>query len=200
MKYRRLNHYHGEHLERQVGFHSTVYRQPVVESMPIEFGWYCARTKVGSEELAKRNLERQGFETYLPMTPSDLRMQRARDKELEPLFKSYLFLHLSEQMGDWSPIKYTIGVLNLVRFGGYPARVPEKMILELKERENNGVHKGTQAEYQEGDKVMIRSGGSFEYCQAIFQKSAGQRVYLLMDILGKETEVCMNRRNIEPIS
>jgi transcriptional antiterminator RfaH len=201
MKYHKLHHYHGEKLERQVGFHSSVYRQPAREQHPIDFGWYCVRTKSGAEELAKKNLERQGFEVYLPMTPSDLRKQRVTLKELEPLFRTYLFLHLSEQVGDWSPIKYTIGVLSLVRFGGFPARVPEALIRELRERENqSGVHVVTQFEYQTGDEVVIRSGGSFEYCKAIFQKSAGQRVWLLMDILGRETEIQMLRRNIEPAS
>jgi len=200
MKHDRVNHKFGEYQERQLGFYSSVYRQPVAEPRIVEFGWYCIQSKVGSEELAKRNLERQGFETYLPMTPADRRRQRERDKELEPLFKSYLFLHLSEQQGDWSPIKNTIGVLRLVRFGNYPARVPDGLIRELKDRESNGIHKGTQNEYQKGDMVVIRSGGMLEYCQAIFQKSAGARVWLLMDILGRETEVCMLRRNIEPAS
>ena len=180
---------------RSIG--SYVWREP----SPEEFGWYCVRTKSGAEELAKKNLERQGFEVYLPMTPSDLRKQKVTLNLLEPLFRTYLFMHLSEQVGDWSPIKYTIGVLGLVRFGGYPARVPEALIRELRERENQSeIHVVTQFEYQSGDKVVIRSGGSFEYCKAIFQKSAGQRVWLLMDILGRETEVCMLRRNIEPAS
>ena len=180
---------------RSIG--SYVWREP----SPEEFGWYCVRTKSGAEELAKKNLERQGFEVYLPMTPSDLRKQKVTLNLLEPLFRTYLFMHLSEQVGDWSPIKYTIGVLGLVRFGGYPARVPEALIRELRERENQSeIHVVTQFEYQSGDEVVIRSGGSFEYCKAIFQKSAGQRVWLLMDILGRETEVCMLRRNIEPAS
>jgi transcriptional antiterminator RfaH len=201
MKHNKLNHHHGEHYERRLGFYSSVYRQPAKESQPIEFGWYCVQTKVGSEELAKRNLDRQGFETYLPMTPADLRKQRATLKELEPLFKSYLFLHLSEQVGDWSPIKNTIGVLRLVRFAGYPARVQDHEIRALKELEGqNGVHVMTQFEYQKGDKVMVRSGGTFEYWQGVFQKSAGQRVWILMDILGRETEVQMLRREIEPAS
>lgn len=201
MKYRRENYYSGDKLEARHGRHSQSYHEPLVERNPVEFGWYCVRTKSGAEELAKKNLERQGFEVYLPMTPSDLRKQRVTLKELEPLFRTYLFLHLSEQVGDWSPIKYTIGVLSLVRFGGFPARVPEALIRELRERENqSGVHVVTQFEYQTGDEVVIRSGGSFEYCKAIFQKSAGQRVWLLMDILGRETEIQMLRRNIEPAS
>jgi hypothetical protein len=55
---------------------------------PVEFGWYCVRTKSGAEELAKKNLERQGFEVYLPMTPADLRKQKITIRELEPLFRT----------------------------------------------------------------------------------------------------------------
>lgn len=191
----------GESYERGLGGYNSKYHEPVTESVPVDFGWYCGQTKSGAEELAKSNLERQGFEVYLPMTPADLRKQRATLKELEPLFKTYLFMRLSEQAGDWSSIKYTVGVRGLVRFGGYPARVPDGLISELKEMENSrGVHVVTQFEYQPGDKVVIRSGGSFEYCQAIFQRSAGQRVWVLMDILGRETEVKMLRREIEPAS
>lgn len=198
MKYNRLNHCLGEHMERRTTHHSAVFCQPAPEPVIAEFGWYCIQSKVSSEESAKRNLDRQGFETYLPMMPTDLRKNRARDKELEPLFKGYLFLRLSEQSGDWSPIKNTIGVLKLVRFGEHPARVPDGLIAELKERENSlGLH-DVVADYRRGDRVVVRSGGSLEYCQGIFRKSAGARVYILMDILGRETEVCLLRRNIEP--
>jgi transcriptional antiterminator RfaH len=132
------------------------------------------------------------------MTPVDLRKNMARERELEPLFKSYLFLYLSQQTGDWSTIKYTIGVLKIIRFGGYPARVPDVLISELRQRENElGIHE-TKSDYRPGDLVTVRAGAPLAYCQGIFQKSAGQRVYLLMDILGKETEICMKRRNIEP--
>lgn len=186
---------------RQQCYRDDYVYQPANEDGIVEFGWYCVQTKVGSEELAQRNLDRQGFETYLPMTKADLRKQRARDRELEPLFKSYLFLHLSEQAGDWSPIKYTIGVLRLVKFGGHPARVPDGLITELRERENEmGLHAGTQHDYKPGDVVRIRAGGYFEYCEAILKKATRTRVLLLMNILGRETEICIARKNIEPTS
>ena len=92
---------------------------------PATLSWYVVHTKIRQEALAMTNLNRQGFECYMPM----LKMEKMRRHKAtlveEPMFPRYLFIRLdtSGSGPSWSPIRSTLGVSQLVRFGGQPAVV-----------------------------------------------------------------------------
>ena len=99
------------------------------ELRPVD---YCheVHTEVRQEALALTNLNRQGFECYVPMLRiKKLRRHKATLVE-EPMFPRYLFIRLktSGSGQSWSPIRSTLGVSQLVRFGGQPAVVDSKLI------------------------------------------------------------------------
>lgn len=201
MKYYPKEQFYGQKHEQCVGLGSCQYRaaQPLSPPRQLSIGWYCIQTKIGQENTAKRNLERQGFEFYLPLTFTDKRLQK-RNGKYEPLFKGYGFLRLSTEEGDWSVIRSTLGVRQLVRFGGLPARVPGALIPSLKQRENEmGIH-GEEHEYKKGDSVAVQNKQFLEYAVGIYDKSAGDRVIILMNIIGTETEISLKRGDIRPIS
>lgn len=201
MKYDPKWQFYGSHNERGVGVGSSQYRAVTPRSKPrsLSIGWYCIQTRIGQEDTAKLNLERQGFEFYLPLTFMDKRLRRYKQK-YEPLFKGYGFLRLSTEEGDWSVIRSTRGVRQLVRFGELPARVPDDLISSLKRRENEiGIH-GEEHEYKKGDLVAIQNKQFLEYATGIYDKEAGDRVIILMNIIGTETEISLKRGDIRPIS
>jgi transcriptional antiterminator RfaH len=62
---------------------------------------------------------------------------RGRYRSLvEPMFPRYLFIQLDDEGDDWGPIRSTIGVANMVRFGMMPARVPDGLVQLLRGRED----------------------------------------------------------------
>ena len=81
----------------------------------------------------------------------------------------------------------------MVRFGGVPAVVPEYMIDKLKQNEDEfGLQLIKKKELKQGDKVEIKDG-PFEGCKAIYQKMKNsERVSVLLDIVGKNTQVTLN--------
>ena len=85
--------------------------------------WYVVHTKVRQEALALTNLNRQGFECYMPMIKLEKIRQRKTATVAEPMFPRYLFIRLdtSGSGQSWSPIRSTLGVSQLVRFGGQSA-------------------------------------------------------------------------------
>ena len=103
----------------------------------VTLSWYVVHTKIRQEALAMTNLNRQGFECYMPM----LKMEKMRRHKAtlveEPMFPRYLFIRLdtSGSGPSWSPIRSTLGVSQLVRFGGQPAVVDSKLIELLRTRE-----------------------------------------------------------------
>ena len=160
--------------------------------------WYLVITKPQSEIKAQANLVRQGYETYLPLVQISRRRNVKIVKRTEALFPRYLFIHLDKETDNWTPIRSTIGVAGLVRFGGMPAAISEKLISSLKNNENEfGLQSLEKKELIQGDKVEIVEG-LFEGYKAIFQKmKSADRVSVLLDLVGKNTQVTLSMDRLE---
>ncbi len=161
--------------------------------------WYLIQTKPRQESLARINLERQGYIIYLPRVSRQRARRQLTGEATAPLFPRYLFIHLNEGIDDWAPIRSTLGVQALVRFGQIPARVPDALIESIKSRENEqGIHVLDKHRFSVGDRVRIIDG-PFDGIEAvIFSKTAKERTVLLMKLLEKYVKVEINDINLEP--
>src|SRR5215813_1718942 len=118
--------------------------------------WACAQLRTQQTRLALHCLGLAGFETYLPRL-RDHRVRGGRRLETSPpLFPGYAFVVIQLQ---WVDACYAPGVVRLVLDGERPARVPDRIIAELRGRERNGLielqkPRGLRA----GDPVRIRQG------------------------------------------
>ena len=162
--------------------------------------WYLIHSKPRQEHIAREQLDRQGYQTYLPLLPTRRRKQGRVHKVISPMFPRYLFIHLSDQTDDWGPIRSTIGVANLVRFSQAPARVPDQLINTLKEREDSeGIQIMPQKEFIQGERIRIAEG-PFEGFEGIFQETSSRnRVLLLLQITEKYFQIQLNPDQIESI-
>ncbi|NIM28459.1 MAG: transcription/translation regulatory transformer protein RfaH [Gammaproteobacteria bacterium] len=149
--------------------------------------WYLVYSKPQQERLALENLERQGYASYLPMIRNRRRIRGKYTSVIEPMFPRYLFVHLSDETDNWGPIRSTIGVANLVRFGARAARVPDSLIGAMLEREEDGVQIVVAPQAEPGDRVRIVEGVMAGY-EAIFQAKTGkERVVLLLQLAEDKT-------------
>lgn len=163
--------------------------------------WYLVYTKPQQERVAKENLQRQGYETYLPMLKKKVKRGRSYHFRIDPLFPRYLFIRLSDQLDDWGPLRSTIGVTHLVRFGNIPAALPDNLIdqLRLGESEEN-VRILEEKALEPGEKVRFIDGSMHGY-EAIFQcKSGSDRVMVLMEIAGTYTRLNVPVATVERLS
>ena len=160
--------------------------------------WYLVVTKPQSEFKAQENLLRQGYEIYLPLVQTTRRRNDKNVKRTEAFFPRYLFISLDKETDNWSPIRSTFGVAGMVRFGGMPAVVPSELIDKLKQNENEfGLQSFEKKELKLGDKVDIIDG-PFEGHKAIYQKmKSAERVSVLLDIVGKNTQVTLSVHELE---
>ncbi len=161
--------------------------------------WYLVYCKPRQETVARENLERQGYEIYLPFMREVRRRQGKRIAAVAPMFPRYLFVHLSNQTDNWAPIRSTLGVVSLIRFGAAAARVPDELIAALRSREDTqGIQILPVEEYKPGGRVRITQG-SFAGYEGIFQASSGRdRVTVLLDILGRNARTVVDASSIEP--
>ena len=157
-------------------------------SLPPNHAWYLVHTKARQEDTAITNFQRQNFRCYIPMLYVE-KVRRGKPVVVaESMFPSYVFVQLdtSENIKgqSWSPIRSTLGVRELVKFGGHAPKVDAELITALHEREQLQ-QSNPQALFAAGDKVVI-TDGPFAGIEAIYQTAdAERRSMILLSMLNK---------------
>ncbi len=164
--------------------------------------WYAVFCKPRGEATAEINLLRQGYITYLPRLRSERRRAGKWVECVEPLFPRYLFLRPRDAAHSLAPVRSTLGVTGLVRFGVQPAVVPPALIEQLRASEAAaGEVPGQPARsdlFAPGAAVKFMSG-PFAGLEGIFGKANGtERVIVLLEILGRMQDVDVERDWIVP--
>jgi transcriptional antiterminator RfaH len=159
--------------------------------------WYCARTKPKHEHIAAANVgKRLGLEVFHPRLRLERATRRGVVRVVEPLFPCYIFVRcILENCVD--EIRHVTGISSLVHFGHKIPAVPEAAIVELKqcfESEEpmvveDGVIPGAEVQIAEG--VFMGFSG-----MVVRTLSAGQRVHILLDFLGRVTSAEVDRRSL----
>lgn len=168
------------------------------QDSPTAKAWYLVYTKPRQEEVAETNLARQGYGVYLPRARQPRKRHGRRVMVVEPLFPRYLFIHLDSQTDNWGPIRSTLGVASLVRFGREAARVPDNLVAFLRAKEGEGgLHKWAEDRYQAGDRVRVADGAFQGYEGILLARTSRERVVVLLDILGRKVRAQIGVSQIE---
>ncbi len=159
--------------------------------------WYLVYSKPKQEERAWWNLDRQGFRCFLPFARFQRRRQRRYQTVTEPMFPRYLFIRLAAGAEDWSPIRSTTGVSKMVRFGTWPARVPDELVEAIRERTQNGFCDLSPDPIQPGERVRVIDGPFAAY-EGIFRATRGdERAMILLDVSGRHTNLTVSQHQLE---
>lgn len=152
--------------------------------------WYLVHTKPRQENCALENLQRQGYQCYLPTLSSEKIRQGLLTVTDEPLFPRYLFIRLGQ--GDstksWAPIRSTKGVSRLVSFGVEPAKVADDLIEMLRAQEVSAQSEPERL-FKLGERVRLTEA-PFAGIEGIYQTADGKRrVMVLIELLAKQVRV-----------
>lgn len=162
--------------------------------------WFLAQVKPNADQIAKRNLERQGFLTFQPMELRTIVQRGKLSEQLRPLFAGYLFVAYPAASAPWSLVNSTYGVSRLVKFGERPAAVPEFVMTELFGAcDKNGVICVVPA-ISVGDRVEVARGPLTNFVGYVQRLAADQRAIILLDIIGKQTRVAVNMADLRAAS
>jgi transcriptional antiterminator RfaH len=153
-----------------------------MSSCPLsKTAWYVVQTKPRQESRALEQLQNQGYTCFLPT----LKIEKVRRGELglcaEPLFARYLFIQLDTVTSNWSPIRSTRGVSNLVAFGGRFPTLPDAWV-EALQSAPQVIH---QRLFEPGERVTVTSG-PFAGLEGIYQMADGEaRAMVLIELMSK---------------
>jgi transcriptional antiterminator RfaH len=160
--------------------------------------WYLAKTKPRQEEIALVNLERQGYLVRLPRVTS-LRRSSKRATEETPasqasqmtqvLFPGYIFFAPQHAEQSIAPVRSTLGIARVVRFGLEPAKISDRLLEDIlafvdqTERSPGGLL-AHLSQIVEGAAVLVRDG-PFSGLSGLVSRVGSQRVMVLLEIMGK---------------
>lgn len=145
------------------------------------------------------NLERQGYGVYFPRVRHKTLRRGGWSETIAALFPRYLFVRLNTAMQSLAPIRSTLGVAHLVRFGTEYVPVPHAVVDGLMRREDaDGLHRIGEPTLKPGEPIRVIDG-ALAGVEAIFQYAASSdRVIVLLELLGRQTPVKLPMAAIAP--
>jgi transcriptional antiterminator RfaH len=152
---------------------------------------FLAQTKPRQDALAASHLVAQGYEVVAPRIPK-IKPKRVRASTAldEPLFPGYVFLGPSCPGGSVASVRSTVGVRGLVQFAGQPARIRRQTLHCILDWVDGHLAAGPDAisllcGIRPGMSVRVETG-PFRDLRGLVSQTAGDRVTVLMEILGQE--------------
>lgn len=159
--------------------------------------WYAIQTKSRQEFVAEMHLNNQGFETFLPTVKGVSKRGDKKKQKIEAFFPGYLFITLDLKNQNTSTIRSTKGVVQLVRHGSCVLPVPGSVISELQSLRDQ--HSGVidlSETFKPGQSVVITDGAMAGMGAVFKARSSQERVIVLLNILGAQTEASVSRHSL----
>ena len=170
------------------------------ESLNLERGerWFAARVLAHQETTAQINLHRQGFRSFAPKVRRTVRHARTLRNVLAPLFPGYIFVILDLSIHRWRAVNSTTGVASLIMGAEQPMPLPtgivESLVIATEPSGLTRLDPGLEI----GQKVRILSGPFADaLCRLVHLDEKG-RVRVLLEIMGGQVPIRLERSHIAP--
>jgi transcriptional antiterminator RfaH len=166
---------------------------PLVEGSGAIQPWYVVHTKIRQEQTACENLTRQGYNVYLPRIKILKRSRGRQQAQYEPLFPRYIFLQPCSVAHSISPVRSTLGVSTIVRFGQEPAVMRPETLKSIRDFEahRNDAPDEEISPFQPGVRIRV-ADGPLTGLEGLISGVSQQRVIVLMQLLGQDTRVSLS--------
>ncbi|MEO6670909.1 MAG: UpxY family transcription antiterminator [Ferruginibacter sp.] len=159
--------------------------------------WYVVYTRPRWEKKVASILLQKGIEHYCPLNRVLKQWSDRKKLVLEPLFKGYVFLNVTEST-KWD-IKKIDGIINFVYWLGKPARIQETEINTIRRflQEFSNVEV-VDKQLNVNTKVLIKQGVLMNY-RGIVIEVTGSRARVKIDSMGIQLSALFDKNNLEPV-
>ena len=154
--------------------------------MPKE--WFILQFKANSHHQAIKNLNQQGFKTFLPLYDTTFPKKSRFININRPLFPGYMFISFDRENTRWRKINNTYGVSRLVTFNTILKSIPSVIIDNLMNRCDSTGKLLPVEKLTKGDQVKVLSGPFTSFVATIEKYETDQRIWILMDLMGRKTK------------
>ncbi len=160
--------------------------------------WFAVRTQPNRESRAKLQLERQHFQTFLPLIEKSVSHARKIRQVRSALFPSYLFVKLDLLRDQWRCINSTYGVSCLIMAGERPVAVPTGVVELLVEMSQSDGSVDFTPDLRPGMSVQVVSGPLSGLIGRLNRCDARGRVEVLLQVMGQEVRVTSSAKALMP--
>ena len=151
--------------------------------------WFILQFKPNSHHLAAKNLTQQGFEVFLPLHDTTSRKLSRFINTSKPLFPGYMFIKFDRTEPEWHKINNTYGVSRLITFNSILKSIPTSLVDSLmKQYDLLGKSLPIQ-KLKKGDQVTVLTGPFADFIATVEKYEADQRIWILMDLMGRKTKI-----------
>lgn len=163
--------------------------------------WYVVSTRPNQEARAAQHLARQGFAPLLPQFRKTRRHARKIETIAAPLFPGYLFVAFDAARQAWRSVNGTCGVQRLICQGERPVALPDDFMAQLlARRDDEGFFAAPQPDLRRGDRVRLLAGPFADCVATILRLGESERVWLLLDVLGRQVTAQAARQDIATVA
>lgn len=162
--------------------------------------WFAIYVKSRSEKKVHEQLDDIGIESFLPLITRVKQWSDRKKKVEEPLFRSYLFVHISDS--DYYNVLNVNGVVKYICFEKKAVVVPENQITAIKRYiSDTDLHdiEFDNVELKEGEMVRIKSGQMKDLIGRFVTIKGKHRVIIDIEVVGQSLPVNIARSNIEAV-
>lgn len=151
--------------------------------------WFLVQFKPNAHRVAERNLNQQGFNTFLPVEEITVRMGSKFRNVLKPLFPGYMFTGVDPAKKPWRQLNSTSGVSRIVCHNGIPKTVPVGLVMGLMSRCDNFGKLLPENTVSTGDTVEFLTGTFTNFIGTVENIDKEQRIWVMMEIMGQTSRV-----------
>ena len=146
--------------------------------------WLIAQIKPNSYDLAIQNVERQGFEVFLPKIERTIKKENRFIYKNVFVFPGYMFIGFDPQKFDWTKINSTYGVSKVLVFNNKPSEISYDLIIGLKHRYEVNFDPIPKESLQKGDLIKFNSGPFVDLIASIEDVDETNRIWVLLEAMG----------------
>ena len=157
--------------------------------------WFIAQIKPNSYNSAIQNLERQGFETFLPKMEITQRQKNKFVVKNAYVFPGYMFVCFNSRIVNWAKINSTYGVSKILAFNKKPSEISSDLILELKIRYEINSNPTQNEKLQKGDSIKFYTGPFADLIAKVESVDEKNRIWVLLEAMGGNQRLKL--KNIE---
>lgn len=162
--------------------------------------WFVVQLKPQGLKRAEENLARQGFDSFCPKrVEASLRAGRRIERPV-PLFPGYLFVAFDPGSRGWTGIHSTRGIARLIVTDiRKPTPLPSSFMAGLMARCDDQGFLGVPSDLAEGDRIRLLSGPFADTVASIEKLQDGDRIRILMDLMGRQTPISVAMSQVEKL-
>lgn len=160
--------------------------------------WFILQFKSNSHHKAARNLNQQGFETFLPLHDCTSRKSSRFINTTKPLFPGYMFISFDKTELKWHKINNTYGVSRLITFNSILKSIPATFVNNLMKRYDLSGKLLPIEKLKKGDQVELSKGPFANFVATVETYEDDQRIWVLMDLMGRKSKIQTTLNALKP--